>query len=190
MGKASVENLEYKEDPSMISKKKAMKGDRFLARMQAYLTAQKVGLLREIAAQLRSDRDLSRDDCMDSCDLASEENEREMHTMLSERERLKVEQIDEALRRIASLKYGLCEMCGLEVTEERLHAMPFTRLCCDCQQDREREAKGRRHYEEPDYEGYKLGSIHAQEDGNRGPMRIPGNEPALGSFQAEPAHRE
>ena len=103
---------------------------------------------------------------MDSCDLASEENERELSTMLSERERLKVGQIDDALRRIASLKYGLCEMCGLEVTEERLNAMPFTRLCCDCQQEREHEAKTRRRYEEHDYEGYKLGSIHAQEESN------------------------
>jgi DnaK suppressor protein len=103
---------------------------------------------------------------MDSCDLASEENERELSTMLSERERLKVGQIDDALRRIASLKYGLCEMCALEVTEERLNAMPFTRLCCDCQQEREHEAKTRRRYEEHDYEGYKLGSIHAQEESN------------------------
>jgi len=103
---------------------------------------------------------------MDSCDLASEENERELSTMLSERERLKVGQIDDALRRIASLKYGLCEMCGLEVAEERLNAMPFTRLCCDCQQEREHEAKTRRRYEEHDYEGYKLGSNHAQEESN------------------------
>jgi RNA polymerase-binding transcription factor DksA len=82
-----------------------------------------------------------------------------MSSMLSERERLKVGQLDDALRRIASLKYGLCEMCGLEITEERLSAIPFTRLCCDCQQDREREAKTRRDYAEGDHEGYKLGSI-------------------------------
>jgi len=125
----------------------------------------------EIAAQLRSERDVSRDDYLDSSDLASEENEREMSTMLSERGQLKVGQIDEALSRIASQKYGLCEMCGLEVTAERLDAMPFTRLCCDCQQDREREAKTRRHYEEQDSGGYKLGSVHASEESNVGPVR-------------------
>lgn len=176
----------------MISKKKALKRDQFLTKMHTYLTDTKTRLMREIAAQLRSDRDTSRDDCMDSCDLASEENEREMSTMLSERERLKVGQIDEALRRIALLKYGLCGMCGLEVTEERLHAMPFTRLCCDCQQEREREAKTRRHHEEPDQEqdGYKLGSVHAQEESSRDSRRSFGNEPALGLLQAEPGHRE
>jgi DnaK suppressor protein len=174
----------------MISKKKAAKRDQFLAKMHSYLAETKTRLIQEITAQLRSARDLSRDDCMDSCDLASEENEREMSTMLSERERLKVGQIDEALRRMASLKYGLCEMCGLEVTAERLDAMPFTRLCCDCQQDREHEAKTRRHYDEQDYEGYKLGSIHAQEESNRDPRRSPGNEPARGLLQTESGHRE
>ena len=150
----------------MIKRKKAMRREQFLAKMHKYLTGTKTRLIREIATQLRTERDASRDDCMDSCDLASEENERELSTMLSERERLKVGQIDDALRRIASLKYGLCEMCGLEVTEERLNAMPFNRLCCDCQQEREHEAKTRRRYEEHDYEGYKLGSIHAQEESN------------------------
>jgi DnaK suppressor protein len=150
----------------MIKRKKAMRREQFLAKMHEYLTGTKTRLIREIATQLRTERDASRDDCMDSCDLASEENERELSTMLSERERLKVGQIDDAIRRIVSLKYGLCEMCGLEVTEERLNAMPFTRLCCDCQQEREHEAKTRRRYEEHDYEGYKLGSIHAQEESN------------------------
>jgi len=150
----------------MIKRKKAMRREQFLAKMHEYLTGTKTRLIREIATQLRTERDASRDDCMDSCDLASEENERELSTMLSERERLKVGQIDDAIRQIASLKYGLCEMCGLEVTEERLNAMPFTRLCCDCQQEREHEAKTRRRYEEHDYEGYKLGSIHAQEESN------------------------
>jgi DnaK suppressor protein len=149
----------------MISKKAAAKRDIFLAKMHALLTAEKSKLVLESAAQLRSGRDLSRDDCMDSCDLAAEEHQREMSMMLSERERLKVGQIDEALRRIALHNYGLCEMCGLEVGAERLIAMPFTRLCCDCQQDREREAKTRRPHEEPAHQDHELRSAREQEEG-------------------------
>ncbi len=150
----------------MIKRKKVVSRDQFLANMDKFLADAKTRLMWEIAVRLRNERNASRDDCMDSCELAYEANAREMSTMLSERERLKVAQIDEALRRIASLKYGLCEMCGLDVTEERLKAMPFTRLCCDCQQDREREAKTRRRYEERDEERYQLGSIHAPEESN------------------------
>jgi RNA polymerase-binding protein DksA len=159
----SLRNESMRESQSMIEAKKAKRRGQFLANMQAYLTDTRTTLMGKIAVQLQTERDTDRDVCMDSCDLASEQNQREMRAMLSERERLKVEHIDDALQQIASLKYGACETCGLDVNEERLYAMPFTRLCCDCQQEREREAKTERHYEEPDYEGYKLGSSHAEE---------------------------
>ncbi len=85
--------------------------------MREHLADSKTKLLQEMAAQLQTERDTSKDDCMDSGDLA-EEIEREMSTMLSERERFRVGQFDDALGRIASRKYGLCEMCGFDVAEE------------------------------------------------------------------------
>lgn len=143
----------------MIKRKQTVNRDRFLVKMHEYLTDSKTRLLREMTAQLHTERDTSRDDCMDSGDLACEENEREISTMLSERERLRVGQIDDAIERITSQKYGLCEACGFEITEERLNAMPFARLCCDCQQEQEREAKKRHRHEEHDYKGDAVGSI-------------------------------
>src|ERR1700681_4348273 len=106
----------------MTKRKEAESRDQVLAKMHEYIADTKTRLMREIAARLRIERNAGRDDCMDSCDLASEENDREMSTMLSEREQLKVAQIDDALRRIASLKYGLCEICGLDISAERLQA--------------------------------------------------------------------
>jgi DnaK suppressor protein len=158
----------------MTSKNKDMERDQFLVKARTSLTEMKTKLMREIATQLRNEREGTRDECLDSSDLASVESDREVSSMLSERDRLKVGQIDDALRRIASLKYGLCETCGLEITAERLDAMPFTRLCCDCQQDREREAKTRRYHEERDDGGYKFGSVPAQEELNRDPLRSTG----------------
>jgi DnaK suppressor protein len=143
----------------MIKRKQTVNRDRFLVKMHEYLIDSKMSLLREMRVQLQSQVDTSRDDCMDSGDLACEENEREMSTMLSERERLRVGQIDDAIERIVSQKYGFCEACGFEVTEERLNAMPFARLCCDCQQEQEREAKKRHRHEEQNYEAYAVGSI-------------------------------
>jgi DnaK suppressor protein len=174
----------------MIKRKKAESREHFLAKMREYLIDIKTTLVREIATQLRTERETSRDDCMDSCDLASEENDREMSTMLSEREQLKLGQIDDALRRVAALTYGLCEMCGLDITAERLHAMPFTRLCWDCQQAREREAKVRRQYQKQDYDGYSLGSIHGQEESRRDPLTSGGNDSVLGAFRSEAGHRQ
>lgn len=158
--------------------------------MHDYLTDIRTKLVREIATQLRTERETSRDDCMDSCDLASEENDREMSTMLSEREQLRLGQIDDALRRVASLTYGLCEMCGLDINAERLTVMPFTRLCWDCQQEREREAKVRRRYEKEDSEGDKFGALHAPEISGRDPLMNGGNASVLGALRSEAGHRD
>jgi DnaK suppressor protein len=170
----------------MIKRKAAMNRDQFLAKMHEYLTDSKATLLREIKAQLQTERDASRDDCMDSADLACEENEREVSTMLSERERLRVGQIDDAIERIASRKYGLCEVCGFDITQARLNAMPFARLCCDCQQERECEAKTRHRYNEQNYKVNELGSIHASEERNYDLPMSPGNGSVLGMLQTGP----
>ena len=100
----------------MTSKNKDTERDQFLMKARTSLTEMKTKLMREIATQLRNEREGTRDECLDSSDLASVESDREVSSMLSERDRLKVGQIDDALRRIASLRYGLCETCGLEIT--------------------------------------------------------------------------
>jgi DnaK suppressor protein len=80
---------------------------------------------------------------MDSGDLASNELAQHMTMLLADRDRERIIEIDDALKRMDDLSYGMCEACGLEIAEQRLQAMPFTRHCRDCQQDHEREAKTR-----------------------------------------------
>jgi DnaK suppressor protein len=77
---------------------------------------------------------------------------------------VKIKQIDDALVRMDEGTYGVCESCGLEIAEERLEAMPFTRLCRDCQQDMEREAKSQRRFDDERNTYRKLGSTDADED--------------------------
>jgi len=59
-----------------------------------------------------------------------------------------VQAIDEALGRVNDGSYGICESCEGEIAEARLQALPFTRLCVNCQADREREMKLNRRFEE------------------------------------------
>lgn len=42
-------------------------------------------------------------------------------------------EVEHALRKIASGEYGRCEECGEEIDPERLEAMPYVRLCISCQ---------------------------------------------------------
>ena len=88
----------------------------------------KTKLIAEIDSELRAEREGNKDEGMDTYDLASEERDREINFILSDRERVKIKQIDDALGRLEEGSYGVCESCGLEIAEERLEAMPFTRL--------------------------------------------------------------
>lgn len=46
---------------------------------------------------------------------------------------LTLREVKQALKRIKTGKYGICEKCGKEVSKERLLAIPETRVCMDCQ---------------------------------------------------------
>jgi DnaK suppressor protein len=43
-----------------------------------------------------------------------------------------IELIEAALVRIDEGHYGVCERCGEPIREERLEALPYTRLCMAC----------------------------------------------------------
>src|SRR5579872_1903680 len=148
----------------MPKKAAATNRKKFLAKMREQLGEMKTKLLSELDSELRAGREANKDEGMDTYDLASEERDREINFILSDRERVKIKQIDDALGRLEEGSYGVCESCGLEVAEERLEAMPFTRLCRDCQQDMEREAKSQRRFDDERNTYRKLGSTDADED--------------------------
>jgi len=60
--------------------------------------------------------------------------EREMNMALRRRTRRKVKSLQEALTRFEEGTYGICEMCGREISAQRLEALPQARLCIECAQ--------------------------------------------------------
>jgi RNA polymerase-binding protein DksA len=48
-----------------------------------------------------------------------------------------IQQIDEALERILDGSFGLCETCDKRISEERLGAIPYARLCLSCKKREE-----------------------------------------------------
>jgi DnaK suppressor protein len=105
-------------------------------------------IMREINDDLKHGREGAKDDGMDTYDLASEERDREINFILSDREREKLQSIEEALERIEEGSYGICDSCEAEIAPGRLEAMPFTRLCVNCQAEREKEAKLSRKFDD------------------------------------------
>jgi len=136
----------------------------FLGKVREHLIETKSKLLSEMDTEAKAQREGNKDEGMDAYDLASEERDREIDFILSDRERAKIKEIDDALARLAIDSYGICESCGLEIGEERLDALPFTRLCRDCQQDREREARSQRNFDGEDRGYRKVGSTDGDEE--------------------------
>lgn len=120
----------------------------FLKTARETLVEMKRQLLAEIQHDLKQGRETSKDEGMDTYDLASEERDREINFILTDRDRGKLQAIEDALERIDDGSYGVCEICEAEIAAGRLVAMPFTRLCVQCQADRETEAKQNRRGED------------------------------------------
>lgn len=54
----------------------------------------------------------------------------------------KIQEIDQALKKIEEKTYGYCEECGKFIGKERLNALPFVSLCVDCKRQQERQERG------------------------------------------------
>lgn len=80
----------------------------------------------------------------DVSDQASAEVDQNFSLRIRERERKLLKKIDDALGRLATNTYGICERCGEEIPYERLKARPVTTLCITCKTLQEEEEKIRR----------------------------------------------
>lgn len=109
-------------------------------------------LVREIARRSRATSEGTAPDIGDILDSVSEERTRELDMILTDREKQKLKQIDDALDRIEENTYGLCEECGVKIPKGRLKVVPFAKYCVECKESIEREEKYMR--EEPE-EGLK-----------------------------------
>ena len=96
-------------------------------------------LVRGISQSTKEESNYQSFDVGDFYDYASGDRERELAHTLTDRERARLIQVDDALRRIEEGSYGICDICGLKIDEGRLLALPFTKLCLACQEDLERQ---------------------------------------------------
>jgi len=73
----------------------------------------------------------------DPTDRASLETDRNFTLRIRDRERKLITKIREAMERLDAGTYGLCEICGGEITEKRLIARPVTTMCIACKSSQE-----------------------------------------------------
>jgi DnaK suppressor protein len=77
----------------------------------------------------------------DPTDRAALESDRNFELRIRDRERKLIVKIREALERIDSGEFGVCESCEEEISDARLRARPVTTLCIECKTEQERQEK-------------------------------------------------
>ncbi|GJL64516.1 MAG: DnaK suppressor protein [Nitrospirales bacterium] len=92
---------------------------------------------QQLGQSLTEEQQRRLESAMDSGDQALVDLDREMGISLQEMRNKERRQIEEALVSLEEGTYGMCAECGEEVSEKRLQALPFARLCVACQTNRE-----------------------------------------------------
>ncbi|MEK9141019.1 MAG: TraR/DksA C4-type zinc finger protein [Nitrospirota bacterium] len=94
-------------------------------------------IIREIeeslGQSLTEDQQRRLESARDVGDQALMDLERELGISLMEMRNRRRQSIDEAITRLHEGTYGICAECGVEVSEKRLQAVPFAKLCVECQ---------------------------------------------------------
>ena len=74
----------------------------------------------------------------DALDITEQATEQERAIAMRHRTAMEIRAINEALEKMHSGSYGICESCEEQIGSKRLAARPFVKYCIECQEDMER----------------------------------------------------
>lgn len=116
--------------------------DEKTSRMFRELLNQQMGiLLKEAASTVEGMAEAEKEGFPDPTDRASVETDRSFLLRIRDRERRLITKIKEALRRLDTGEFGICESCGGRISTQRLKARPVTTLCIECKTEEEEKEK-------------------------------------------------
>ena len=109
--------------------------------LQQMLMRTRQEIIKEIEGSLGQslieDKQRRLESARDVGDQALMDLDRELGISLMEMRNRRRQAIDEALTRLTEGTYGICAECGVEISERRLEAVPFAKLCVECQSKEE-----------------------------------------------------
>jgi DnaK suppressor protein len=132
-GVVSADSGSKKSDPMSLENRYGALKDLLLAKREALVQEIK----QQLGQSLTDEQQRRLEAAMDSGDQALVDLEREMGISLQEMRNRERQMIDDALDSLDEGSYGVCAECGDEISEKRLQALPFARLCVNCQSKKE-----------------------------------------------------
>ena len=118
-------------------------------KMREILILRRDALRKALAGDLSALQELREQTAGDLIDFALDSAQDEINSQLAEVESRELAMIENALERMRSGHYGVCEGCGCKIPLARLNALPYATSCIECQ--REMEKYGAAHAGDQDW---------------------------------------
>ncbi|RRA47733.1 TraR/DksA family transcriptional regulator [Acidipila sp. EB88] len=105
-----------------------------LQRFEEKLRSQQTLLERNMLTAVKEGRQSNSDDLQDAADLAVQSYQRELMFLQGTQGHTQLTQVRAALERLTDGSFGECQLCGEQIGEKRLEAVPWTPYCISCQE--------------------------------------------------------
>ena len=112
--------------------------EKIIAAHRQSLTARRENLVGQVIEAEKYSRERDLEATQDPADMAANAYNKELLMSMSSNDRQLLKMIDEALLRMDKDEYGFCVKCEEPISEKRLAAIPWARLCIRCQELAER----------------------------------------------------
>lgn len=89
-------------------------------------------IVGEVKQTYESSQEMGQDGIQDIGDEAANIYNKQILLSLNESERMRLQEVDEALDRLAGGAYGICEECGEPISLKRLEVRPVAKYCVAC----------------------------------------------------------
>jgi DnaK suppressor protein len=103
-----------------------------ITRLKKILLKEREEIVGEVRQIFESSKEMGQDGIQDIGDEAANIYNKQILLSLTESERLRLQEMDEALDRIEAGTYGICEECGEPIGLKRLEVRPVAKYCVPC----------------------------------------------------------
>jgi len=113
-----------------------------ITRFKRILLGEREQIIGEVKQIYESSKEMGQDGIQDIGDEAANIYNKQVLLSLNENERVRLQEVDEALDRIANGAYGICEECGEPIGLKRLEVRPVAKYCVSCKAKQEKGKLG------------------------------------------------
>jgi DnaK suppressor protein len=119
-----------------------MSRKQWLQKIRQILLRRRDALRRSLAGELRRFNTWEEPVVGDEADGALDTDYGAVNSQLAQAESRELKAIEEALQRLQSGEYGICDECGRNIPMSRLQALPYATNCVACQRSSESQRIG------------------------------------------------